>query len=321
MNLHGDAHLEQYSITNIGHGLTDFDDSSQGPAVVDLVRFGVSLNLACRQKNWTESRCTAWDAFLVGYEKALSDPKYVPPAPPVVQRIRAKFSGDRAAALRHAESLMKPIGKIRPVHRVGPKAYVDQMLAHHPELKREFFAIKKEGRLTAGVGSALSEKYLFRIEGPSSSADDDLILEAKSVRDLTSVGCIRGLKPGDAMRILTGQARIAKQPYRLVGYVIRHPLKGDDEQRSYWVHAWEDEYVELSVAQITSPEELAAVAHEVGAQLGAGHPNQIADPHGEALRRDLLELVRRLDKDLRREITELTRLNLAAWRRLATGAN
>ena len=34
-NLHGDAHLEQYAITDLGRGLTDFDDSSRGPAIVE----------------------------------------------------------------------------------------------------------------------------------------------------------------------------------------------------------------------------------------------------------------------------------------------
>ena len=43
-NLHGDAHLEQYAVTDLGRGLTDFDDSSAGPAILDIMRFGVSLN-------------------------------------------------------------------------------------------------------------------------------------------------------------------------------------------------------------------------------------------------------------------------------------
>jgi hypothetical protein len=42
VNLHGDAHVEQYAVTSLGRGLTDFDDSGRGPYVVDLVRFGVS---------------------------------------------------------------------------------------------------------------------------------------------------------------------------------------------------------------------------------------------------------------------------------------
>ena len=34
VNLHGDPHIEQYSVTESGRGLTDFDDASTGPAGV-----------------------------------------------------------------------------------------------------------------------------------------------------------------------------------------------------------------------------------------------------------------------------------------------
>ncbi len=43
VNLHGDPHVEQYSVTESGRGLTDFDDASTGPAALDIVRFAVSI--------------------------------------------------------------------------------------------------------------------------------------------------------------------------------------------------------------------------------------------------------------------------------------
>jgi uncharacterized protein (DUF2252 family) len=52
VNLHGDAHIEQFAVTNLGGGLTDFDDCTRGGAVIDLVRFGTSLLLAAREKGW-----------------------------------------------------------------------------------------------------------------------------------------------------------------------------------------------------------------------------------------------------------------------------
>jgi Uncharacterized protein conserved in bacteria (DUF2252) len=52
VNLHGDAHIEQYAVTSLGRGLTDFDESARGPSFIDLVRFGVSLELAAREKGW-----------------------------------------------------------------------------------------------------------------------------------------------------------------------------------------------------------------------------------------------------------------------------
>src|SRR5262245_60653713 len=41
VRLHGDAHLEQFALTNHAWGLDDFDDSARGPAFVDIVRFQI----------------------------------------------------------------------------------------------------------------------------------------------------------------------------------------------------------------------------------------------------------------------------------------
>jgi uncharacterized protein (DUF2252 family) len=37
VQLHGDAHLEQYAFTSSAWGLDDFDDSTRGPALVDFI--------------------------------------------------------------------------------------------------------------------------------------------------------------------------------------------------------------------------------------------------------------------------------------------
>ena len=39
VQLHGDAHVEQYALTSDAWGLDDFDDSVWGPALVDISRF------------------------------------------------------------------------------------------------------------------------------------------------------------------------------------------------------------------------------------------------------------------------------------------
>ena len=72
-NLHGDAHIEQYAVTDLGRGLTDFDDSSTGPAVIDLMRFGVSLDLTNRAHGWHDGAGELFDRFITGYRDALKD--------------------------------------------------------------------------------------------------------------------------------------------------------------------------------------------------------------------------------------------------------
>src|SRR5580765_6647029 len=54
VRLHGDAHIEQYAFTDTAYGLDDFDDTAEGPAVIDLVRFIGSIRVAARDRGWTD---------------------------------------------------------------------------------------------------------------------------------------------------------------------------------------------------------------------------------------------------------------------------
>ena len=66
VRLHGDAHVEQYAFMEATHGLDDFDDSAEGPPVIDLVRFIGSLRLAVLQRRWQAQVERPIDAFLDG---------------------------------------------------------------------------------------------------------------------------------------------------------------------------------------------------------------------------------------------------------------
>jgi hypothetical protein len=63
VRLHGDAHLEQFAVTNDAWGLDDFDDSARGPALIDLVRFLGSIDLTVRQRGWIGHRKALIDRF------------------------------------------------------------------------------------------------------------------------------------------------------------------------------------------------------------------------------------------------------------------
>ena len=59
--------------------------------------------------------------------------------------------------------------------------YVETMLQADPSFSRSYFKIKKMGAHHIGIGSALDEKYLLRIEGPTQQVEDDVVLEAKEI--------------------------------------------------------------------------------------------------------------------------------------------
>ena len=118
------------------------------------------------------------------------------------------------------------------------------------------------------------------------------------------------------MRILTGESRIAYEPYRLLGYVVLRPDEYSPESRSFWVHAWEIHYHEVRIgSSLGSPADLLEIAYDVGVQLGRGHPKDIAAPHDEKLRREQRAIVAELDGKLRRVVGDFTNRVVSAWQR------
>jgi Uncharacterized protein conserved in bacteria (DUF2252) len=306
VNLHGDAHVEQYAVTSLGHGLTDFDDSAQGPYVVDLVRFGVSLELVSLEKGWAGAGGAIGD-FLRGYRDALVDPGLERPPRRTIRRARAEFTFDHALALRRVEELMDS-APVRPSElETDFQSYAAGMRAQAPLLPAGFFRIKKAGRLTTGIGSALDEKYLLRVEGWTTGEEDDQVLEAKLVHALADTGCLH--TDAGFARVAIGMSLVARSSFPFSGFFAHG-------QRVFWVHGWTDDYVELRVeSSFPDPEDLREVAYDVGNQLGRAHPEPLpgrAPPAG--LRSLLLASTRANEGRIHRAVDELTEAIVEAWK-------
>ncbi|HSD26736.1 MAG TPA: DUF2252 family protein, partial [Vicinamibacteria bacterium] len=156
VNLHGDAHVEQYAVTSLGRGLTDFDDCTRGKAVIDLVRFGASLVLAAREKGWPREERRLVDAFLEGYRAGLGGGRRGMRTPRLVTRTRASFKWDHATALRRAHALVDQAPLPPDAFGDGVSRFAE-LVSFGRELAPGFFQVKRLGALTMGVGSALDE--------------------------------------------------------------------------------------------------------------------------------------------------------------------
>jgi len=313
VNLQGDAHLENYAVTEQGRGLTDFDDATIGPMVLDLVRFGVSIHLACRANGWEDKAEPIVKSFLSSYGAALKNPKLTIPPSELVRRIRARFTTDTDRLLKIDEELMEPLGEPLENFELTFKQYVDQMAVQHPELPLHFFDIKKAGRLNIGIGSALDEKYLVEVEGSTKAHEDDLLLEIKEAVDLRGISCILLRKP-TPMRPIVMQARLAYKPYRYTGFIIIPRSKGSGKEKEFWVHEWYDNYQELSIrTSFQASSDLRDIAADVGVQLGLGHPRNISDSDSSGLRSRLLRTLAKLREEIEQSICDLTRQTVAAW--------
>ncbi len=308
LNLHGDAHLEQYAVTDLGRGLTDYDDSSTGPGIIDIMRFGVSLHLACRVNNWQDKSEEMMKTFLQGYRNALNDPGFSAPEPRVAKRIRSKFTVNREKYFQWIDGLMVSMHQgEKDSLRAAFQSYVTTQKAETPELPEGYFQVKEMGYLKMGIGSALDQKYLLRVEGQSSDPLDDVVLECKQVRDLSGIDCVNSGSKSDPFRILLGQSRIAYQPFHHLGYFRFKGLM-------FWVHSWVDNYKEVKIHKsFHSPEELAEVAMDVGVQLGKGHIKHIAAPLDLQIRREQLHLLSSYESEILEACVEFANDTVAAW--------
>ena len=313
LNLHGDAHLEQYAITDLGRGLTDFDDSSMGPAFLDLLRFGVSLRLACERLGWLDRADDLFSTFLHGYREALNDPQAQIEEPEVARKIRSDYRSNRKDFLDWDEQQILPIAAYaKKKKKKAMQSYVESMMADNDGLRKRYFRFISAGRLKMGIGSALDIKYLVRIHGPSSDPLDDVVLEVKEVRDISGIDCILRTHRADPFRVLLGQARIAYTPFEHLGYFYH-------KNRTFWVHSGVENYEEVEINEsFDTVEQLEEVAYDVGIQLGHGHTRHIGAPFDAQLRRSQLLLLAKTENQLRRNLVELAEQTIAAWKMFRT---
>jgi hypothetical protein len=192
VRLHGDAHVEQYAMTRDAWGLDDFDDSARGPAVVDIVRFLGSVDVAARQRGWPNRRDALFDRFFAAYRRGLRPPEHEPPQPAIVRRLRPDSFPSRKAFLAAGEAKMEPMSDAMIAKIVaGLHVFAEELQKERPDLPPDYLDLVRAGWLRVGVGSAVGLKFLARVRGPTSSPDDDELLEGKRSGDLSGLPCLK----------------------------------------------------------------------------------------------------------------------------------
>ncbi|UCF35722.1 MAG: DUF2252 family protein [Acidobacteriota bacterium] len=311
-NLHGDAHLEQYAVTETEHGLDDFDDSASGPAVIDLVRFSSSVYLVCTEFRWEDASQQVIDQFFNGYREGLRNSDLVVPPPSIADRLRPLGNRTQAEFLAWAESLMHPIDSEQVDEiEAGFQRFSELTYEERPELPRHFLDIKRIGRLWMGIGSALTEKILARVEGQTLDPLDDVILEGKQLADLSNVSCIQ-LPKAEIERVLIGTRTIGRLNHLILGYVPNRE-DGPETPPPWWVKSWDASYYELDCNKLRSPAELAEVVYDVGVQLGQGHFRGLDGSTSESARLWQLEAMPELTPRIRRLSKQLVGELIDAW--------
>jgi len=320
VRLHGDAHLEQFAVTDDTWGLDDFDDSARGPALVDMIRFLGSIDLTLRRREWTRSREPLFDRFFAGYRKGLAEPDYRPPQPAVVGRLRAQAPRSRAAYLEWGEAQMQPMSEASLKAVVaGMDALARVMLVEQPDLPPGYLTVARAGWLRTGVGSAVRAKILIRVQGPSADPEDDELVEAKELQDLSGLRCLEApptVQP--TLRVIAGATQVGRLKHNILAagpeLVIPEVMAPGRQLRDWWIRSWEGSYRELRIDDLRSVQEMKEIIYDAGVQLGGGALRETRTP---ADRQRQLASLARMERRIRDEAPRLVDELLRGWKEFA----
>jgi hypothetical protein len=321
VRLHGDAHVEQFALAKDAWGLDDFDDSARGPAVVDIVRFLGSIDLAARQRSWEKDRDRLFDRFVEGYKRGLAEPHYLPPPPDIIGRLRAQAPPTRAAFLAWGESKMQPLGDTSMKAVIAAmEAVARVVLRERPDLTPEYFRVVRAGSVKSGVGSAVLPKIMVRVRGPSDDPADDELLESKKIGDLSGLSCLKTPTVQPTLRIIDGSKQLGRLKHNIMAagpeLSIPDVMATGERLQDWWIRSLDPSYREVRLTELQSVRDLAAISYDAGVQLGSGRLQDKTVPLSGYDRQRLSAVVAKLEKRYRQEASKLVDELLRGWREL-----
>ncbi len=264
--VHGDAHLEQFVVTDHDYGLADFDNAGFGPAIVDLVRFAASLHLACREMGAGCDPEQAVTAYFDAYRASLDRPVQRR-QPAIVARLRGRLGPQPEAWLQWADGLMQPLAPAEEAKvRREWFRFVAMMRETSPARPETFYRIQRLGSVEIGLGSALERKMLIRVAGATDDPGDDAILEARTHSLPEYRGCV--WRPTGGSLNVFMLTSLLGHPLPEVFGVLPNP--DGSELPEIWIQSWDRGYRELSLSDVGDQADLNALAADAGTQL-AGH--------------------------------------------------
>jgi hypothetical protein len=322
VRLHGDAHIEQFAVTKDAWGLDDFDDSARGPAVVDMVRFLGSIDLVVRQRGWTAQREALFDRFFSGYRSGLTEPNAQSPQPDIVGRLRALAPASRAAFLAWGDMQMQPMAEVSLKGVVaGMDAVSRTVYSERPDFSPGYLTVVRAGWLRMGVGSALGHKILIRIQGPSAEPDDDELVEAKELRDLSGLSCLEEPPAAEpTRRVIVGARQLGRLRHEILAagpdLVVPEFVVLGGQLHDWWIRSWDPSYRELQLSDLRSVQDLAEIVFDAGVQLGAGCLREETGCQVISVAEGDLATLARLERRIRNEASRLVEQLLLGWKEL-----
>jgi hypothetical protein len=256
-----------------------------------------------------------FDRFFAGYRRGLADPDDRPPQPDIVRWLRARNPPlTHQAFLDWAETKMAAISDEQMRALIASmEVFATLVQDERRDLPVGFFQVSRAGLLQMGIGSASTDKVLMRVRGDSIDPADDVVLEAKAVRALSDLGCLEVPQSRPTFRVIAGSQQLGRLKHEILAAGPEVPIPEmtirGTHVRFWWLRSWESSYREVSLKDLRSVDDLAAIVYDSGVQLGAGHLHRPA----AANRTQSLTSIAALEARLRKEAENLVQELLRGW--------
>jgi hypothetical protein len=141
--------------------------------------------------------------------------------------------------------------------------------AERPDLPPGYLTVARAGWLRMGVGGALADKILIRVQGPSAAPEDDELVEAKQVQHLDGLPCLEppaAVQP--ALRVIAGVRQVGRLKHTILAagpeLVVPEVEVRGQHLRNWWIRGWNWSYRELRVDDLRSVHELEEIVYDAG---------------------------------------------------------
>lgn len=315
--VHGDAHIEQFVVTDTTYGIEDFDQSGFGPSVVDLVRYAASIHLACRQASWRCDADRAVNAYFTAYREAL-DHQVTGPEPAMADRMRKMSPSNHPAWLQWLEPQIRALpADEEALYRNGWRQFVTLLTAAQPSRPASRLDIVRLGRIEIGVGSALAKKILIRTRGATDDPGDDVVLEARLTSRPGANECVWRPPHGGSMHVILFTSILGRRMPETFGFL---PQEQDQMAPEWWIQSWDSGYREMSIAYLNTQTELDELATDAARQLAGHFWKNFPEPLRPYLRYGQLHAFDLVDARARKLAHELADEVVDAWERFRSGS-
>jgi hypothetical protein len=220
--LMGDLHLENASAFALPGGVTtfdldDFDEAVTGPYTWDLARALVSVRLFAQEANLSKAATdrlvtrfiSSYLAQANGLKRSPASlkepvvPAAVPgPAAEAIQKAQKQRPAEQRRRWTKGGKLVSS-KKVIPVELGTLKGISSSLDAYTLQRKEPagFFRVKDVARRMAGLASLSRQRYLVVVEGPTGSADDDVLLELKEQGPAAAAAYLPDTRGSQAERV------------------------------------------------------------------------------------------------------------------------